>query len=185
MNTDVPSPRRAPTLEHVARAAGVSRATVSRVINGVRNVDPEIADVVQRAIAATGYVPNRAARSLVTRRTFSVALVVSAPDDVAFDDPFLGRAFADPFFGRVANGALAELTDRDMHLILMRVNDAPARAELLGHLRHGDIDGVMSIPVSAADSLPRLLTDARVPVVLFGRPAEALTISYVDAAQAA
>ena len=185
MNTDVPSSRRAPTLEHVARAAGVSRATVSRVINGVRNVDPEIADVVQRAITATGYVPNRAARALVTRRTFAVALVVSAPDDVAFDDPFLGRAFADPFFGRVASGALAELADRDMHMILMRVNDEPARAELLGHLRHGDIDGVLSISVAGTDPLPRVLTDAGMPVVLFGRPAEALAISYVDAAQAA
>jgi DNA-binding LacI/PurR family transcriptional regulator len=185
MSTDVLSPHRAPTLEHVARAAGVSRATVSRVINGVRNVDPEIADVVQRATAATGYVPNRAARALVTRRTFSVALVVSAPDDVVFDDSFLGRAFGDPFFGRVASGALAELTDRDMHLILMRVNDAAARAELLGHLRQGDIDGVMSVPVAAADPLPRLLTEARAPVVLFGRPAEALVINYVDVAQGA
>lgn len=183
MNTDVPSPRRAPTLEHVARVAGVSRATVSRVINGVRNVDPEIADVVQRAIAATGYVPNRAARALVTRRTFAVALVVSAPDDVAFEDPFLGRAFADPFFGRVASGALAGLADRDLHMILMRVNDEPARAELLGHLRHGDIDGVLSIPVAGTDPLPRMLTEARVPVVLFGRPADTLAISYVDAAQ--
>ena len=66
------------------------------------------------------------------RRTFAVALVVSAPDDVAFEDPFLGRAFADPFFGRVASGALAELAERDMHMILMRVNDEPARAKLLG-----------------------------------------------------
>ncbi|HZD97569.1 MAG TPA: LacI family DNA-binding transcriptional regulator [Micromonosporaceae bacterium] len=185
MSTDVPPPRRAPTLEVVARTAGVSRATVSRVINGVRNVDPQIAAVVQRAIATTGYVPNRAARALVTRRTFSVALVVSAPDDVEFDDPFLDRAFTDPFFGRVASGALAELADRDIHMILMRVNDAAARAELLGHLRQGDIDGVMSVPMAAADPLPRLLTEARVPAVLFGRPAEALEISYVDAAQAA
>lgn len=183
MSTDVPTPRRAPTLEHVARAAGVSRATVSRVINGVRNVDPDIVAVVQRAIDSTGYVPNRAARSLVTRRTFSVALVVSAPD-VAFDDPFLDRAFTDPFFGRIASGALAELADRDMHMILMRVNDPSARAELLGHLRHGDIDGVLSIPVAAADPLPRLLVEAGAPVVAFGRPMESFTINYVDAAQA-
>src|SRR6201999_2059105 len=169
MSTDVPTPRRAPTLEHVARAAGVSRATVSRVINGVRNVDPDIVAATQRAIDSTGYVPNRAARSLVSRRTFSVALGVSAPD-IAFDDPFLDRAFTDPFFGRIASGALAELADRDMHMILMRVNDPSARAELLGHLRHGDIDGVLSIPVAGADPLPRLLVEAGAPVVAFGRP---------------
>jgi DNA-binding LacI/PurR family transcriptional regulator len=184
MSTDVPQPRCAPTLEHVARTAGVSRATVSRVINGVRNVDPQIVAVVQRAIEATGYVPNRAARSLVTRRTFSVALVVSAPDDVAFDDPFLDRVFADPFFGRIASGALAELTDRDMHMILMRVNDPGARSELLGHLRQGDIDGVLSVPVAAADPLPRMLASSGARVVLFGRPTESLPINYVDAAQA-
>src|SRR5215475_31832 len=109
MTTDVPADSCPATLEHVARAAGVSRATVSRVINGVRNVDPGIAEIVNRAVAETGYLPNRAARSLVTRRTWSVALVVSAPDDATFDDPFLDRAFADPFFGRIANGALAAL----------------------------------------------------------------------------
>jgi DNA-binding LacI/PurR family transcriptional regulator len=67
-----------------------------------------------------------------------------------FDDPFLGRAFADPFFGRIASGALGELADRGVHMILMRVNDASARTRLLGHLRQGDIDGVMLIPGAAA-----------------------------------
>ncbi|KMS65636.1 LacI family transcriptional regulator, partial [Streptomyces leeuwenhoekii] len=70
--------KRGPTLEDVAREAGVSRATVSRVVNGVRNVDPRIQDVVRRAISRTGYTPNQAARSLVTRRTGAVALVFSA-----------------------------------------------------------------------------------------------------------
>ncbi|MFJ4923283.1 LacI family DNA-binding transcriptional regulator [Streptomyces sp. NPDC088725] len=83
----------APTLEDVAKAAGVSRATVSRVINGVRNVDPAIQEAVRQAVSATGYTPNRAARSLVTRRADAIALVVSgagddpAPDDAALDGP--------------------------------------------------------------------------------------------------
>ncbi|MEU5288048.1 LacI family DNA-binding transcriptional regulator [Streptomyces sp. CA-278952] len=67
----------APTLEDVARAAGVSRATVSRVVNGVRNVDPVIQEAVRQAVSVTGYTPNRAARSLVTRRADAIALVVS------------------------------------------------------------------------------------------------------------
>ena len=74
-------PARPPTLEEVAVVAGVSRATVSRVINAVPTVDPRIREVVQRAIVETGYVPNLAARSLVTRRTDSVALVISEPPD--------------------------------------------------------------------------------------------------------
>lgn len=75
--TDDPRSAGAPTLEDVARAAGVSRATVSRVVNGVRNVDPVIQEAVRQAVSVTGYTPNRAARSLVTRRADAIALVVS------------------------------------------------------------------------------------------------------------
>ncbi|MFE5668048.1 LacI family DNA-binding transcriptional regulator [Streptomyces niveus] len=82
----------APTLEDVAKAAGVSRATVSRVINGVRNVDPVIQAAVRDAVAVTGYTPNRAARSLVTRKADSIALVVSG----AGDDPPPVAATAGP-----------------------------------------------------------------------------------------
>src|SRR3954453_2129619 len=66
-----------PTMDQVAEAAGVSRPTVSRVINGAPRVDPKTREMVQRAIAETGYVPNVAARSLVPRRSNSVALVIS------------------------------------------------------------------------------------------------------------
>ena len=54
----------APTLELVAARAGVSRATVSRVVNGATTVSPPIAEAVRQAIDELGYVPNRAARSL-------------------------------------------------------------------------------------------------------------------------
>ncbi len=67
----------------------------------------------------------------------------------------------------------------------VKVGERSPGSVLLGHLWHGDIDGVMSVPMAAADPLPRLLTEAGVPAVLFGRPADALAISYVDAAQAA
>ena len=56
-----------PTLEEVARVAGVSRATVSRVINGSPRVSPDVLAVVEKAIAELNYVPNRAARSLAAR----------------------------------------------------------------------------------------------------------------------
>ncbi|WP_411080190.1 LacI family DNA-binding transcriptional regulator [Streptomyces sp. cmx-18-6] len=87
MTDDQRSAAGAPTLEDVARAAGVSRATVSRVVNGVRNVDPAIQEVVRQAVSVTGYAPNRAARSLVTRRTGAVAVVVSG----AGAEPEAGR----------------------------------------------------------------------------------------------
>ncbi|HEY0533367.1 MAG TPA: LacI family DNA-binding transcriptional regulator, partial [Actinoplanes sp.] len=93
-----------PTMDQVAEAAGVSRATVSRVINGAPTVDAKIREIVQRAIADTGYVPNVAARSLVTRRSNSVALVISEPDRPD-NHSFLNRIFTDPYFGRITAGA--------------------------------------------------------------------------------
>ena len=61
-----------PTLEMVAAAAGVSRSTVSRVVNDSPKVTPEAAAAVKAAIEKLGYVPNRAARILASRRTYSV-----------------------------------------------------------------------------------------------------------------
>ncbi|OZB88194.1 MAG: LacI family transcriptional regulator, partial [Microbacterium sp. 14-71-5] len=68
-----------PTLEQVAAKAGVSRSTASRAINGGLRVSPEALLAVEAAVADLGYSPNRAARSLVTRRTDSIALVVPEP----------------------------------------------------------------------------------------------------------
>lgn len=104
MSADAPPPARPVTLEDVAGVAGVSRATVSRVINGATTVDPALRRTVEAAVDATGYVPNRAARSLVTRRTDSIALVVSERERRTVPEPFVGRMFSDPYFGRVVAG---------------------------------------------------------------------------------
>ena len=66
----------APTLEEVAREANVSRATVSRVVNGSPKVSPDVVTAVNAAIAKLNYVPNRAARSLASRTSGAIALIV-------------------------------------------------------------------------------------------------------------
>ncbi|HCT77044.1 MAG TPA: LacI family transcriptional regulator [Micromonosporaceae bacterium] len=174
--------QRSPTLEDVAQMAGVSRATVSRVINGVRNVDPELHEVVWQAVTATGYVPNRAARSLVTRRTGSVALLVSDSEEHTADDPFMGRLFTDPFFGRVVGGVLSVLRPKGVHLALMLAGTDHARTQVVGDLRQGHADGVVILSLHPGDTLPRLIAEAGIPAVLFGRPAVPTPISYVDVA---
>jgi DNA-binding LacI/PurR family transcriptional regulator len=185
MSKDRPGPGASPTLEHVAKVAGVSRATVSRVINGIRNVDPQIQELVRQAVAQTGYVPNQAARSLVTRRTNSVALVVSEAEHRTFDDPFLGRIFTDPFFGRLVSGIMGVLRPRGVAMVLMLAENDQARAQLIGYLKQGHVDGVIAVSASAADPLPGLLGEAGLPAVLSQRPVSPLPISYVDAAQSA
>ena len=72
------------TLEEVARLAGVSRATVSRVVNGHPNVSPAVRDRVQEIIAETGYEPNRAARSLASNRSNIIGLFILLSDIPTF-----------------------------------------------------------------------------------------------------
>src|ERR1700753_4219654 len=96
-----------PTLDEVAAAAGGGRGTVSRVVNGSPQVSPAAREAVERAIADLGYVPNRAARSLVTRRTDSVALVVSESED---------RFFGEPFFAGIIRAISDALVDTPLQL---------------------------------------------------------------------
>ncbi len=176
----------APTLEDVARAAGVSRATVSRVVNGVRNVDPAIRQAVQRAVAATGYVPNRAARSLVTRRSGTVALVVSGAGSGAGSkaadvrDGFAARVFEDPFFGRVVSGVVRALRPAGVHPVLMFADTGEDRAEVLAYLAQGSADGALLVTTHPRDPLPGMLAAAALPAVLFARPAAGVPLDHVD-----
>ncbi|MEY9966131.1 DNA-binding LacI/PurR family transcriptional regulator [Streptacidiphilus sp. MAP12-16] len=171
----------APTLEDVARMAGVSRATVSRVVNRTRNVDPAIQETVRQAVAAVGYVPNSAARSLITRRTGSVALVVSGAGE-GEEEAFRNQVFTDPFFSRVINGVLGFLRPRGMHPVLMLAETAEAREQVVSYLRQGNADGTLLVSTHAADPLPGLLVEAGLPAVLFARPARAIPIGFVDLA---
>ncbi|MEV6265136.1 LacI family DNA-binding transcriptional regulator [Streptomyces sp. NPDC051784] len=171
--------RRGPTLEDVARRAGVSRATVSRVVNGIRNVDPDVQQLVRQAIEQTGYRPNRAARSLVTQRTETVALIISGAGDT-----FASRVFADPFFGRVVNGVVGYLRSHGMHPVLLVAESDAAREQVLDYLSQGTADGALVVSILAADPLPEMLTAARIPVVLFARPEPPNLVSHVDLAHA-
>jgi DNA-binding LacI/PurR family transcriptional regulator len=164
--------RAQPTLVEVATRAGVSRATVSRVVNGSPRVSPQVRALVQRAIADLGYVPNRAARSLVTRRTDSIALVISEPED---------RVFSEPFFARIIRGVSGVLADTDTQLVLVVAQGPAEQARLERYVAGGHVDGVLLASLHGDDPLPRKLEDVGVPVVLVGRPAAATRASYVDA----
>lgn len=159
------------TLEGVASLAGVSRATVSRVVNGSPKVSPEVRREVEAAIERLGYVPNRAARSLVTRRSGSFGLVITEPT---------GRLFSDPFFPRVLRGISAELNARDLQLVLLMPN-SPADVQRTGdYLSAGHVDGAVLVSLHGADPLPARLSAAGIPLVLVGRPLRGVSASYVD-----
>lgn len=161
-----------PTLEAVAARAGVSRATVSRVVNGQTTVAPDIRDAVLRAIDELGYVPNSAARSLVTQRTDSIALVVSEPPTRVFSE--------DPLFSTVIRSASYELEAADKQVVLMLAGTAKSHARVERYIASGHVDGVMLISMHGADPLPSALARLRVPVVSYGRPAVPVEIPFVD-----
>jgi DNA-binding LacI/PurR family transcriptional regulator len=160
-----------PTLEAVAARAGVGRGTVSRVINGSPQVSPKAREAVLRAIEDLDYVPNRAARSLVTRRTDSIALVVSESED---------RLFAEPFFSGVVRGVSAEIAETTTQLWLTMLNSSTDRARVGRHLTSQHVDGVLLVSLHGDDPLPRMLEESGLPTVLGGRPTGFTPSSYVD-----
>jgi len=170
-----------PTMDEVALAAGVSRATVSRVINGATTVDAKIRETVQRAITDTGYVPNVAARSLVTRRSNSVALVISEPDRPD-NHSFLNRIFTDPYFGRITAGATHALRPHDIHLVIIPT-DSTGHHHVIRYLRQGHVDGVLLISSHERDPLPHQVHRLGIPAVVSARPVSPAAASYVDVDQ--
>ncbi|MFF7145014.1 LacI family DNA-binding transcriptional regulator [Streptomyces nodosus] len=156
--TEIP-PR--PTLEAVAARAGVSRATVSRVVNGGEGVRRPLVEKVRRAVEELGYVPNQAARSLVTRRHDAIAVVIAEPEV---------RVFADPFFGLQLRGISKELTARDCQLVLLLTEGRADHARVGRYLSGGHVDGALVFSLHLDDPLPELVRRAGMPTVFGGRP---------------
>src|SRR5918992_1294644 len=150
-----------PTLAEVARVAAVSTATVSRVVNGSPKVRPDTRKTVERAIGRLGYLPNRAARTLVTRRTDTIALVVSESER---------RVFSDPFFPTIVQGISTAIADTQLQLLLLLARGEREHEKVARYLRQGHVDGVILMSLHGADPLPDALSDAGVPTVLSGRP---------------
>jgi DNA-binding LacI/PurR family transcriptional regulator len=167
----MPSHGRPPTLEDVAARAGVGRGTASRVLNGSGQVSERARAAVLAAVEELGYVPNQAARTLVTRRTESVALVVSESED---------RLFGEPFFAAIVRGVGAALSAVG-HTLLLTVAQTPAdrdRVERFLTSRH--VDGVLLVSLHGDDPLPDRLESRGVPTVVGGRPAGHPPVSWVD-----
>ena len=161
-----------PTLEQVAARAGVSRATVSRVVNKAASVDPRLADRVTRAVEELRYVPNLAARALMTRRTDTVVLVAAESST---------RFFADPFFAAVVRGVSQELARAGLHLVLSVAQDREDVDRVEGFVQGGHVDGALVLSEHDHLDTAGRLRAAGVPVVVGGRPFRSdVDVGYVD-----
>ncbi|GAA4526468.1 LacI family DNA-binding transcriptional regulator [Brachybacterium paraconglomeratum] len=161
---------RGPTLEDVALLAGVSRATVSRVVRGDVQVRRDKVAKVEDAVRELGYVPNNAARSLASRQTGAVALIVPEHES---------RVFTDPFFVSAISGVTAGLEASDKQLLLV-LSSPEDHARTRRFLRGGHADGLLVVSHHEGDLSVEVLTEAAVPVVFIGRPPEQLRAPFVD-----
>ena len=160
MTTEQHSRRLPPTLEEVAATAGVSRSTVSRVVNGSTQVSPEVLAAVTAAIEELNYVPNRAARSLANRQTMAIALVV--PEETT-------RFFGDPYFAAVVHGIAHAIESSDYVLNLQLASPFAPSAKMTKYLLGGNVDGAIVVSHHSGDHFLASLGDT-LPVVFGGRP---------------
>ncbi|OEU97654.1 MULTISPECIES: LacI family DNA-binding transcriptional regulator [Streptomyces] len=163
--------RSGPTLEEVARRAGVGRGTVSRVVNGSARVSDRTRAAVEDAVAELGYVPDRVARALAAGSADTVALVVPEPES---------RFFTEPYFPAVVRGISAELARADMQLLLTLLHGPKERDRFAQYAASHHIDGVLLVSVHADHTLPDLLARSEIPAVLGGRRQAAEPVPYVD-----
>ncbi|MFK4089551.1 LacI family DNA-binding transcriptional regulator [Kribbella sp. NPDC020789] len=153
--------RRRPTIKDVAAVAGVSRGTVSRVLNGGHWVSPDALTAVEAAIKSTGYAANRHARSLVTGRANSVAFVLTESQQLLFEDPN---------FSVLLRGVADALARRDIPLLLMVAGTPAERRRVTDYITAGHVDGVLVISSHANDPVVAALLRERIPVVTCGVP---------------
>ncbi len=155
------TPRRRPTIHDVARVAGVSRGTVSRVINGGRWVSPEALAAVEAAIRETGYTTNQHARSLKTGRANSVAFLLTEPSHLLFEDPN---------FSILLRAAAQQLAGRQMPLLLMVAGTPQEQRQVLDYVGAGHVDGVLLISSHAGSPIVSALLDQGTPTIACGIP---------------
>ena len=160
------------TLEQIAHLAGVSRSTVSRVVNNHAGVKPAVRERIMQVIRETGYHPDPAARSLAGQRSGIIGLVV--PRAIQF-------LFTDPYYPRLMQGIAQACNTYDYILSLFLFHTEEEEQKLSPRiLRHQLIDGVILSALPQADSLVAQLLQNDVPFVMIGRPDDPDRISFVD-----
>ncbi|MEM3062908.1 MAG: LacI family DNA-binding transcriptional regulator [Nitrososphaerota archaeon] len=150
-----------PTIYDVAKRAGVSAMTVSRVINGKKDVKPETRDKVLKAIEELGYVPNSLARSFVLQRTKTIGLVIT---DIT-----------NPFFTTLARGVEDTAMKNQFSVIFCNTDEDPEKEVLyLELLARKRVDGVILASASGKRTPLKSILLSKIPVVLIDREVDGL-----------
>ena len=160
------------TIKDVAKAAGVSPSTVSRVISDSNRISEETKELVRRTMRELGYHHNAIARSLVTQKTNTIGLVMARPTQ---------QAFANPFFSGIIQGIAAVTQKEHYSLILSSTGDCrEEQEETLKLFRNRRVDGVILMSSRRNDELIDQLIKSGYPFVLIGRSPEHEGIPIVN-----
>jgi DNA-binding LacI/PurR family transcriptional regulator len=152
--------RHHPRLLEVARLAGVSMSTVSRVVNEKGYVRASTRAAVERAIAQVEYVPNNVARNLRQKHGDFVAIIIPRVE---------GFMFGEPFFAELFDGITAGLSDLDLQPVLLRPRSKREDDRTLSYVRSGRVEAAILVGLGADDPKPGYLVRRGVPVVVIGR----------------
>jgi LacI family transcriptional regulator len=161
------------TLEDIAKRSGVSRSTVSRVVNGHPNVSQPVRDRVMQVIQETGYHPNAAARTLASQRSWTIGLVL--PQSVS-------AFFTDPYYPHLTKGIAQACNQYGYTLALFLVGTKEDEDTIFPRIsRPGLLDGVLLQSGQHGDQgIIGHLIDANMPMVVVGRPFRYDNVSYID-----
>ncbi len=159
-------------LEQIAELSGVSRSTVSRVINNDPNVSNQTREKVLQVVRRVNYVPNAAARGLAAGRTRVIGLVI--PMGVS-------TLFTDPYFPLLIQGVSAACNAREYSVMLWLAEPEYERRQIRQIMYSGLIDGVIIASMLTTDSLVQALIDGDLPFMLVGRHPTDPRVNYVDA----
>ena len=160
------------TLEDIAKQAGVSRSTVSRVVNGQPNVREDVRTRVQQVIRRTGYHPHAAARTLASQRSWMIGLVL--PRSVS-------AFFTDPYFPHLTQGVAQACNQYNYTLGLFLIGNKEDEEKIIPRVsRRGFLDGILVQTGQLGEQLIDQLANSKIPLVIAGRPFNPDGVSYID-----
>ena len=160
------------TLEKIAELANTSRSAVSRVINEQNGVKPEVRERVLQVIEATNYQPNQAARSLASKRTGVIGIVIPR---------IVQSLFGDPYFPTLIQGIAQSCNANDYVPSLLLFYNKDEEQKLYRRVLHrGFVDGIIITASQVGDPLVPQLIEHEVPFIVIGRPDNTTQVNFVD-----
>ena len=160
------------TLEDIAKKSGVSRSTVSRVINNHPNVSKKARERVQEVIDQTGFQPHAAARALVSNRSWTCGLILPRT---------INSFFTDPYYPSLIQGIAQACGKQNYTFSLFLMGDKEDEEKIFSRVsRRGFMDGILFQSDQIGDALIDKLAESGMPLVILGRPFQGEKVNYVD-----